>query len=59
MGDTIYGFSSSGHLVIMNAHEDTARTYQLDLAIDEVYGVTKDGVAVVSSMGTICLVDLE
>lgn len=58
-GDTVYGFSSSGHLVIMNAFADTAQTYQLELGIDEVYGVTKDGVAVVSSMGNICLVDLE
>jgi len=59
VGDTLYGFSADGHLVIMQQDAATARCYQLDLAIDEVYGVTSDGVAIVSSMGTVCLVDLK
>ena len=58
VNDTLYGFSSGGHLVIMQQNAPSASCYQLDIPIDEVYGVTRDGVAVVSSMGSVCLVKL-
>lgn len=57
-GNTIYGFSSDGHLVILSTDETSARSYQLNLNIDHVYGVTSDGVAVLGNGGTIYLVDL-
>lgn len=58
-GDTLYGFSSDGHLMIYPQDADCAECYQLGFYIDKVYGVTGDGVAVVSSGGTICLVKLN
>lgn len=57
-GDTIYGFSRDGHLVILGANDTTASSYQLNLRIDTVYGVTQDGVAILGNGGTIYLVDL-
>ena len=57
-GNTIYGFSADGHLMIMRTDERAPRAYQLNMTIDEVYGVTRDGVAVLRSGGAICLVDL-
>ena len=59
VGNTIYGFSSDGHLMLMRTDEASPRAYQLGMNIDEVYGVTRDGVAVLRSGGAICLVDLE
>lgn len=58
-GDTIYGFSNDGHLMMIGANEASARAYQLNLRIDKVYGVTKDGVAILGNGGTIYLVDLS
>jgi len=58
VGDTLYGFSSYGHMMIMQQNEGTARCYQLEIPVDKLYGVTSDGVAVVSSMGSVCLVEL-
>lgn len=58
VGSTVYGFSSDGHLMILPASEGTAQAYQINLSIDEVYGVTDDGVAVIRSGGTIYLVNL-
>lgn len=58
VGSTVYGFASDGHLMILPAHEGVAKAYQLNLSIDEVYGVTRDGVAVIRSGGTIYLVNL-
>ena len=58
VGNTIYGFASDGHLMIMRTDETSPRAYQLGMTIDEVYGVTRDGVAVLRSGGAICLVDL-
>ena len=59
VGNNIYGFASDGHLMIMRADEASPRAYQLEMSIDEVYGVTRDGVAVLRSGGVICLVDLD
>ena len=58
VGNTIYGFASDGHLMIMRTDETSPRAYQLGMTIDEVYGVTRDGVAVLRSGGAICLVNL-
>lgn len=58
MGDTLYGFSADGHLMMMQQNVSAAECYKLEIPIDRVYGVTKDGVAVVSSMGAVCLVEL-
>lgn len=58
-GDTIYGFSSNGHLVLLNVNEATPQSYQLNLLVDTVYGVTQDGVAILGNGGSIYLVDLS
>ena len=58
-GNTIYGFASDGHLVMMSTDASTASSYQLNMAIDTVYGVTSDGVAILGNGGSIYLVDLS
>ena len=58
VGNTVYGFSSDGHLMILPASSGAAQAYQLSIRIDQVYGVTRDGVAVVRSGGVIYLVTL-
>ena len=59
VGSSVYGFSSNGHLMILDdAASGTPRSYQLGIAIDQVYGVTRDGVAVVRSGASIVLVNL-
>jgi len=58
VGNTIYGFSSDGHLMIQPASEGVAKAYKLSITIDEVYGVTRDGVAIVRSGGVVYLVNL-
>jgi hypothetical protein len=58
-GDTIYGFSNDGHLMMVGANEMTPRAYQLNLRINTVHGVTEDGVAILGNGGTIYLVDLS
>ena len=58
MGNSIYGFASDGHLVIYGTDQSSAQSYQLNLHIDEVYGVTRDGVAILLSGSTVCLVSL-
>ena len=58
VGSTVYGFSSDGHLMIAQAYSGAAQAYRLNITIDEVYGVTRDGVAVVRCGGTVYLVDL-
>jgi len=58
VGNTVYGFASDGHLVIMSTLDNSAQSYQMNLHIDTVYGVTQDGVAILGNGGTIYLVDL-
>lgn len=58
MGDTIYGFTADGHLVIYGVNDPTSSAYQLSINIDTVYGVTRDGVAVLGNGGTVYLVNL-
>ena len=58
-GNTIYGFSSNGHLVLLDADAATPQSYQLNLRIDTVYGVTQDGIAILGNGGSIYLVDLS
>ena len=59
MGNAVYGFASDGHLVIYSTDQKSAQAYQLNLHIDEVYGVTRDGVAILLSGSTVCLVSLS
>lgn len=37
-GNTIYGFASDGHLVIMSTDSANAQSYQMNMRIDKVYG---------------------
>ena len=58
-GNTVYGFAADGHLVMMSTDESTARSYQLNMTIDTVHGVTADGVAILGSGSSVYLVDLS
>lgn len=58
MGDTIYGFTADGYLVIYGVDAPTSSAYQLNLSIDTVYGVTRDGTAVLGKGSTVYLVNL-
>ena len=58
MGNTIYGFAADGHLVMVSTDGSGAQSYQMNIRIDQVYGVTSDGVAILGNGGTIYLVDL-
>lgn len=57
-GNTIYGFAADGHLVMVSTDSATPQSYQMNMRIDHVYGVTQDGVAILGYGGTIYLVDL-
>lgn len=58
VGDRIYGFASDGHLMILEAGSQKANAFRLNLAIDEVYGVTRDGVAILGSGASTYLVNM-
>jgi len=58
-GNTVYGFTNDGQMVMYGVNDKTAHSYQLNLRIDKVYGVTQDGVAILGNGGTIYLVDLS
>lgn len=58
-GDTIYGFANDGHLMMVGVNDITPIAYQLNLRINTVHGVTRDGVAILGNGGTIYLVDLS
>lgn len=58
VGSTVYGFSSDGQLMIAQAYSGSPQAYRLNIRIDQVYGVTRDGVAVVRSGNTVYLVNL-
>lgn len=58
-GDTIYGFSADGHMMVYGANDEKARSFQLGVQIDKVYGVTADGVGIVGYGGTIYMVNLK
>lgn len=57
-GSRVYGFSADGHVMVAAAGRQKADAYQMPFAIENVYGVTDDGVAVVSSGGTVYLISL-
>lgn len=57
-GDAVYGFASDGHMMILPAAEKKAASYRLNIAVDKVYGVTRDHVAVLGSGDSIYLVNL-
>ena len=58
-GNTIYGFSSDGHLVTVRTDQAVPQAYQLGLSqIATVYGVTQDGVAVLGNGDSVYLVSL-
>ena len=58
VGSRIYGFANDGHLLILEAGSQKADAFRLNLAIDEVYGVTRDGVAILGSGSGTYLVNM-
>ena len=58
-GDTVYGFSADGHMMVYGVNDTKARSFRLGVQIDKVYGVTGDGVAIVGYGGTIYMVNLK
>jgi hypothetical protein len=57
-GNHVYGFSADGHVMVATAGRQKVDAYQMPFGIENVYGVTDDGVAVVSSNGTVYLISL-
>ena len=57
-GNNVYGFSREGHVMAAYADRQTVDAYRMPFMIENVYGITDDGVAVVSSAGTLYLVSL-
>lgn len=57
-GDHVYGFSADGHVMVATAGRQKADAYRMPFSIENVYGITDDGVAVVSSGGTVYLISL-
>ena len=58
LGDRAYGFSSDGIVMVAQMGRQTVDAYPLNLPLEEVYGVTRDGKAVVRSGGGVYLVSL-
>ena len=59
-GNTVYGFASDGHLVMVRTDQVTPQAYQLGLQrVETVYGVTQDGVAILGNGGSVYLVSLN
>ncbi len=58
LGNSVYGFSSDGIVMVAQMGRQTVDAYPLNFAIEDVYGVTRDGKAVVRSGESICLVPL-
>ena len=58
VGNRIYGFAADGHLMILEAGQQKANAFRFNLSIDKVYGVTRDGVAILSSGASTYLVNM-
>lgn len=58
VGDRVYGFAADGHFMILEAGNQKANAYRFNLAIDKVYGVTRNGVAILGSGTSTYLVNL-
>lgn len=56
-GDTLYGFSSDS-LVVLPLGSVTSSLYKLPISVDNVYGITDDKTAVITSGGLIYLIKL-
>ena len=57
-GEHVYGFSQDGHIMVATAGQQKVDAYQMPFTIEQVYGITDDGVAVVSSGGTMYLISM-
>lgn len=57
-GDRVYGFSGEGHVMVAHSDRQKVDAYRMPFMIDNVYGITDDGAAVVTSAGTIYLISL-
>ncbi len=57
-GDNVYGFSKDGHVMVATAGRQKVNAYAMSFEIDDVFGVTDDGAAVVRSGGTVYIISL-
>ena len=57
-GDCVYGFTREGYVMEARLDRQQVNAYPLNLALDAVYGVTDDGVAVLGSGGEVYLARL-
>lgn len=58
VGDTLYGFSADGRVMIYPVDADSASVYQLGTRIDRVYGVTQSGIAILGEGNRVHMVSL-
>ena len=60
VGNTVYGFSSDGHLITLRTDQASPTAYQLGLTrIETVYGVTRDGTAILGNGDSLYFVSLN
>ena len=57
-GSRVYGFSKDGYIMIAKAGQQRVEAYPTGIAMDRVYGVTSDNVAVVGYGSQIYLINL-
>lgn len=57
-GDAVYGFSKDGYVMVAAASRQKVNAYQMPFDIDEVYGVTDGGAAVVRAGSTVYIISL-
>ena len=57
-GDAVYGFSKDGYVMVATATQQKVNAYKMPFEIDEVYGVTDQGAAVVRAGSTVYIISL-
>jgi hypothetical protein len=58
-GGHVYGFSRDGHVMVAAAGRQKVNAYQMPFEIDEVFGVTRGGAAVVRAGGMAYIISLD
>ena len=57
--DRVYGFSTSGFVMVARQGEDAVKAYRLPMTFDKVYGVTANNMAVLGNGNIIYLLNLS
>ncbi len=57
-GDNVYGFSKDGYVMVAAASRQKVNAYRMPFEIDEVFGVTDGGAAIVRAGSTVYIISL-